>query len=350
MAKSVTPTSSPTFASLRQELRKGITAPVYLLHGEEGYYIDRLVEDFETLVPPEERDFNLYILYGPEVTPEAVMDTCRRYPMMAEKVVVILKEAQSMRTDAINRLHQYVAHPSPSTILAVCCRGEKAKGKDFLAAMKKGGNVIFESKKLTDRTIGPEITNLIKDKGLNIEPKGLTMLRDYIGADLAKLYNEIDKLALVLGKGAMVTPEAIERNIGISKDFNNYELVDALAARDSKKAYRIIEYFKSNPKNNPLPVTTAAIFNYFSSLIILQFCRQKTPQAYMEALGLRNQWQLKNFETGLRNYNAFQTMEIISAIRTFDTRSKGIGSRQNEHALMRDLVFHILTAPGQIKI
>lgn len=340
--------STPTFSELKRQLAaRSSLAPVYLLHGEEGYYIDELVKDFEALVPEEERDFNLYILYAPESGVETVMDICHRYPMMAERQVVIVKEAQAIRADQLNKLHSYVSRPNPTTVLVISCRGAQAKGKDLIAAVKKNG-AIFESKRLSERNVLPVISDLIKEKNLNVDAKALSMLRDYIGTDLSRLYNEIGKLALILGKGAMITPEAIERNIGISKDYNNFELIDAINSRNAAKAFAIIGYFRENPKNNPTVMTVSALFNQFSNLLIYHYTRDKSPSGYMDALGLRSQWALKGYEIAARNYNVRQTIEIISAIREFDTRSKGIGSRQNEYDLLQDLVFHILTARGFI--
>lgn len=340
--------STPTFQELKRQLvARTSLAPVYLLHGEEGYYIDELLKDFEALVPEEERDFNLYVLYAPETGMDAVMDVCHRYPMMAERQVVIVKEAQAIRADHLNKLHSYVERPNPTTVLVIAVRGAQAKGKELLAAVKKNG-VTFEAKRLSERNLVPAISDLIKEKGLNVDPKALSMLRDYIGADLARLYNEIGKLALILGAGAMVTPEAIERNIGISKDFNNFELVDAIVNRNAGKAFAIIEYFRNNPKNNPTVMTVSSLFNQFANLLIYHYTRDKTQAGYMDALGLRATWALRSYETAARNYNVRQTIEIISAIREFDAQSKGIGSRQNEYDLLRDLIFHILTARGII--
>lgn len=340
--------SIPTFSELRRQLAaKANLAPVYLLHGEEGYYIDELVRDFENLVPEEERDFNLYVLYAPESGVETVMDVCHRYPMMAERQVVIVKEAQAIRADQLNKLHSYVAKPNPTTVLVISCRSAQAKGKELLAAVKKNG-VIFESKRLSERNVLPVISDLIKEKKLNVDAKALSMLRDYIGVDLSRLYNEIGKLALILGPGAMITPEAIERNIGISKDYNNFELIDAINSRNAAKAFAIVAYFTDNPKNNPTVMTVSSLFNQFSNLLIYHYTRDKSPSGYMDALGLRSPWALKGYELAARNYNVRQTIEIISAIREFDTRSKGIGSRQNEYALLKDLVYHILTARGYI--
>lgn len=340
--------STPTYSELRRQLAaKTSLAPVYLLHGEEGYYIDELVKDFEALVPEEERDFNLYVLYAPESGVETVMDVCHRYPMMAERQVVIVKEAQAIRADQLNRLHSYVERPTPTTVLVISCRGAQAKGKELLAAVKKNG-VIFESKRLSERNILPVISDLIKEKKLSVDPKALSMLRDYIGVDLARLYNEIDKLALILGPRAMITPEAIERNIGISKDYNNFELIDAINSRNAAKAFAIAEYFRNNPKNNPTVMTVSSLFNQFSNLLIYHYTRDKSQSGYLDALGLKSPWALKGYETAARNYNVRQTIEIISAIREFDTRSKGIDSRQNEYDLLKDLIFHILTARGFI--
>lgn len=340
--------SNPTFSELKRQLAARVKlAPVYLLHGEEGYYIDELVKDFEALVPEEERDFNLYVLYAPESGVEAVMDVCHRYPMMAQRQVVIVKEAQAVRADQLNKLHSYVERPNETTVLVISCRGAQAKGKELLAAVKKNG-VIFESKRLSERNVVPVINDLIKEKGLNVDPKALAMLRDYIGADLSRLYNEIGKLALILGPGAMVTPEAIERNIGVSKDYNNFELVDAIVSRNPAKAFAIVEYFRNNPKNNPTVMTVSSLFNQFSNLLIYHYTRDKSQSGYMDALGMRNAWGLRVYEVAARNYNVRQTIEIISAIREFDARSKGIGSRQNEYDLLKDLVYRILTARGII--
>lgn len=340
--------SNPTFSELKRQLAARVKlAPVYLLHGEEGYYIDELVKDFEALVPEEERDFNLYVLYAPESGVETVMDVCHRYPMMAQRQVVIVKEAQAVRADQLNKLHSYVERPNETTVLVISCRGAQAKGKELLAAVKKNG-VIFESKRLSERNVVPVINDLIKEKGLNVDPKALAMLRDYIGADLSRLYNEIGKLALILGPGAMVTPEAIERNIGVSKDYNNFELVDAIVSRNPAKAFAIVEYFRNNPKNNPTVMTVSSLFNQFSNLLIYHYTRDKSQSGYMDALGMRNAWGLRVYEVAARNYNVRQTIEIISAVREFDARSKGIGSRQNEYDLLKDLVYRILTARGII--
>jgi DNA polymerase-3 subunit delta len=270
-----------------------------------------------------------------------------RVPMMAERQVVILKEAQAIRADQLNKLHRYAAHPLSTTILVICCRGAAAKGKELIAAVKANG-IIFESKKVTDYTVGPLIASYIKTKGMTAEQKSLEMLRDFIGTDLSRLFNEIDKLAQILGARAAITPEAIERYIGVSKEFNSFELVDAIAMHDAAKVYRITEYFRSNPKANPLVLTTAAIFAFFSDLLIAFYTPDKTDQGLMSALKLKSNFQLRRYRTAMTHYNAFQVIEIMGALRDFDAKSKGVGSRLNEHLLFRQLMHHILTAPGKI--
>lgn len=343
------PSTSSEFNRLRRDLRAGKAEPLYLLHGEEGYFIDELVKDFEELLPEADRDFNLYTLYAPETGVETPMDIARKFPMMAERQVVILKEAQAIRADQLAKLVHYAQSPNPTTVFVVCSRGAAVKGKELTGAFKKNG-VVFESKKYRDYEILPVISDLVKSKELNIEPKALEMLRDYIGTDLSRLYNEIDKLSLILGKGAMVTPEAIERNIGISKDYNNYELIDALNARNALKAFKIVHYFRNNPKNNPTVMTVSALFNHFSSILVYHYTADKSRSGYMDALGFNADWQLKRFEPATRAYNVRQSIEIISALRECDTRSKGIDSRQNEYDLLNDLIFRILTARGVIEV
>lgn len=340
------PQPTITYASLRASLAKGQASGSYILHGEEGYFIDQLIALFEGLVAEQDRDFGLFTFYGPTTDPQTIISAARSFPMMIERQVVIVKEAQAMRPDQVNKLAVYLAAPSDTTIFVLAFRGAPVKGKDILSSARKGGAVVFESKKLRENNIGAVIESIVRDKGLTIEPKGISMLSEYIGTDASRLYNEIDKLALVLGKGAMVTPEAIERNIGISKDYNNFELISAVASRDMAKMFTILTYFRSNPKANPTVLTTTVLFNFFSGLLIYHFTSSKSPSDKMNALGLKWQGQLRDYEVGARNYNAFITIGIISELRKFDRMTKGIGSRQNEFDLLHNLLYRILTLRG----
>lgn len=342
------PEAAPTYESLCRQIDNRQLLPVYLLHGEEGYYIDDLARRFEQIVPDDGRDFNLHVLYAPEIEPGYVMDVCSRYPMMSDRQVVILKEAQAAPAAKVNALHRYVARPSASTVLVICFRGAQAKGKELLAAVKANG-VIFESKKLYERNAPAVISGFIKDRGLNVEPRALELLVEYVGTDLSRLHNEISKLASRLQHGATITSQTVEDNIGVSKDYNNFELVDALAVKDAEKVFRIADYFRANPKNNPLVVTAATIFAFFADLMAAFYCRDRSDQALMAELKLRSTFQLRRYRAAMQCYNAFQVIEIIAAIRRYDAMSKGVGSRQSDHQLFRDLLFHILSAPGDIR-
>ncbi|MBD5175019.1 MAG: DNA polymerase III subunit delta [Bacteroidales bacterium] len=338
---------APTFPDIRKALKARRFAPVYLLHGAEGYFIDELVKDFDSILSDDEKVFNQYTLFAPETEPGQVLDVCRRIPMMAEHQVVILKEAQAVRADKLAKLIPYLSSPTPTTILVVCVRGADAK-KDIEKAVVKGGGVVFYSKKVSDYNIPAVIGTYIREKGLSAEQKALEMLRDFVGNDLSRLYNEIDKLATLLPPRAAVTPEVIELNIGVSKEYNTYELVDALAARNAERAFRIAAYFRANPKAAPLVMVAASIFAFFADLLVAYYAADKSDKGLTDELGLRNNFALKRVRLGMSRYNAFQIIEIIGAIRRFDINSKGVLSRQNEHQLFHELIHHILTAPGRI--
>lgn len=330
-----------TFSGIRKQLKSGNAAPIYVLHGAEGYYIDALLRDFESLVPDDEKDFNLYVLYAPETSPDMVVEACLRYPMMADRQVVILKETQSVPASFMEGLAAYAARPNPQTVFVVASRGDTVKGKEFIKAATASKAVFFESKELKDNQIGPVIEEFVRGAGLSVDAKALAMLADHVGSDLSRLHNEVSKITVALPAGATVTPEAVERLIGVSKDFNNFELIDAVARRDTATAFRIAEYFRANPKNNPSILTGIALFGFFSKLLLCWYAPERTEKGMMEATGVRYPSALANYKNGMRSYSARQTINAISAIRRFDTRSKGIGSRANEYDLLRELLFAI---------
>lgn len=334
-----------TFPDLKRRITAKDFAPVYLLHGEEGYYIDALVEMFERSVPEADRDFNLYTFYAPETEMDRVVDTCRRYPMMADRQMVILKEAQGVTANELSKLAPYASNANPTTVLVVCCRGVKNKSKDFEKAVAASGGVVFEAQKLRKPDVA--IQEFITERGLRVEPKGLSMLAEYVGSDLSRLYNEIDKLTVALPKGAMVTPEVIESHIGMSKDYNNFELLNALSTRNVQMAARIVAYFRSNPKNNPVPVTMAMIWGYFSNLLLLLYCRDKSEAALCAQIGRKGNYLTSDYKSGMRQYDAWQLIDIIHQIRLADGASKGIGSRRDAYDVLSDLVFRILTTTGR---
>ena len=336
-----------SFEDIRKSLKKGEIAPVYILHGEEGYFIDALAKDFENLLPEADKEFNQYVVYAPETEPETIINLCRGVPMMADRQVVIVKEAQSARADKLAKLKNYLAAPVSTTVLVICSRGAVLKGKELFDAAKKGGAVIFDSKKIADWNIAAFISEYIRKKGLNADQKAVEMLHDFVGTDLSRLVNEVDKLASLLPPNASITPEAIERNIGVSREYNSFELVDAIAARDPRRVFRILAYFKSNPKAVPLVMATASIFNFFTDLLVAYYTPDRSDAGLMAALGCKP-FALKRIKLGMSRYNALQIVEIIGAIRDFDVKSKGVGSRQNEHELFHQLAYHILSAPGRV--
>lgn len=340
--------SSLTFETLCATLKKGDYKPVYLLHGEERYFTDAVLGCFEKILTEEEKEFNQYTLYGLQTPMEEVIDICRRFPMMADRQVVLLKDAQNVRADQLERLAKYVLNPSPQTILVIAFRGEAAKGRELLAALRKTDAVTFESKKIREADMPGYITDYLNKRGLNVQPKAVEILNGSIGADLSKLFNELDKLVGILGQGATVTPEAVEQHIGVSKDYNPFELVDALAMHDGVKAMRIAGYFRSNPKSAPIPLVTTSIFGLFSDLLVFQSAKDRSDSALLGALGLKWPSQLKRLREASRHYNAWQSIEIIRAIRRFDAQTKGIASRRDSYDLLQELVFRIITAPGTL--
>lgn len=296
-------------------------------------------------MPDEEKDFNLYILYAPQVEPDAVIDACLRYPMMAERQVVILKEAQAAarKADFLNAMAEYARRPNPQTVLVVVGRGAVLTGAAFMNAVKASKGVIFNSPRLWDSQIGPKIDELAAESGLNVDSKARAMLVDHVGTDLSRIVNEVRKLTLVLPRGASITPQVVEKLIGVSKDFNNFELIDALAHRDASKCYRIAEYFRRNPKANPSIVTGVAIFNFFAKLLLAIYAPERSESGLAGAIGSRaGSIEMRNILSAMKMYNARQAITAISACRRFDARAKGVGSRLDEYDLLRELLFVIL--------
>lgn len=339
---------APTLEGICKALKEGNFAPVYVLHGEETYRIDKLAAAFEEILSEDEKVFDQYILYAPDSEPQQLIGICKGIPAIAPRQVVILKEAQSVRPDWLDKLARYVADPVPTTILVVCFRGSAIKGKEFAAAVKKSKAVVFESKGLKEYQAGPFITKIIEERGLVADPKAVSMMLEFVGTDLSRISSEVEKLATALPPGAKVTPETVERHIGVSRDYNAWELVDALAAKNAVKAFRIADYFRNNPKSTPLVMAVASVFNFFADLLTAYYVPGATDEGIMKALKLSNTFALKRIRQGMSCYNAVQVVEIIGAIRQFATESKGVESRQNEHLLFRDLIYHILSAPGRI--
>jgi DNA polymerase III, delta subunit len=317
--------------------------PVYYLMGEEPYYIDKISDYIaENILTDTEKEFNLSVVYGADVDISTIINTAKRYPMMSEYQVVIVKEAQNVRN--MEELAFYLQKPLFSTILVLCHKHGVLDRRKRLAAEVEKNGVLFESSKIKDAQLPAFITSYMKRKGVDLEPKATTMIADFVGTDLSRLTGELEKLIITLPKGSTrVTPEQIEKNIGISKDYNNFELRSALVEKDILKANKIIKYFEENPKTNPIQMTLSLLFNFFSNLMLAYYAPEKSEQGIATMLGLRSAWQSKDYMIAMRKYSAFKTMEVISAIRCADAKSKGVNNASsNDGDILRELIFQIL--------
>ena len=332
-----------TCDDILKELRAKQYRPVYYLMGEEPYYID-LIADYITdnILTETEKEFNLTVVYGADVDIATVINAAKRYPMMSEHQVVVVKEAQNIRN--MEELSYYLQKPLLSTILVICHKhGVLDRRKKLAAEIEKTG-VLFESKKVKDAQLPAFITSYMKRKGIDVEPKATAMLADFVGADLSRLTGELEKLIITLPKGhTRVTPEQIEKNIGISKDYNNFELRSALVEKDVLKANKIIKSFEENPKTNPIQMTLSLLFGFFSNLMLAYYAPEKSEQGIANMLGLRTPWQAKDYLAAMRRYNGVKTMQIIGEIRYADAKSKGVGNPSlSDGDILRELVFKIL--------
>ena len=334
-----------TFEGIMADLKAGNYAPVYYLMGEESYYIDKICDFIaEHALQPEERDFNQTVLFGSDVTAAQVADAARRYPMMAERQVVIVKEAQNLKQT--DQLEKYFKKPMPQTVLVMCHKNGVIDGRkrEYVKSIREVG-VLFESKKLRDRDLPHFIESYLKQREVSIDPKSTQLIADSIGADLSRLTGELDKVIISLPKESRrVTPQVVEDQIGVSREFNSFELRDAIVNRNIFKANQIVKYFDDNPKAGSIYQFLPMLFNYFQNLMIAYYAPQKQSQeGVAEWLELRNPWAAKDYMTGLRNYSGMKVMQIISKIREIDAKSKGLDNPNTPPGeLMKELIFYIL--------
>lgn len=331
-----------TYEEIVRQVQAGDFKPIYYLMGEEAYYIDR-VSDFivQKALTEDERDFNLTILYGPQTTGEDVVNAAKRYPMMAERQVVLVREAQTLEHRDV--LSYYVQKPLMSTVLILCHKNGKLDGRMKLAGDIQKAGILFESRKLYDRELPSFVSSYVRRKHLEIAPDACMILCEHVGADLNRLAGELDKLVVAVGEKKVIDSQLIQDHIGISKDFNGFELVAALAVKDVMKANRIVKYFDSNPKNFALQPVLASMFRFYTNLMIAYYAPVKSEEGIAAWLE-QSVWQIRrDILPAMHHYTAMQVYNILSEIRKTDASSKGVGGQKTSDGdLLKELVFMIL--------
>ncbi len=331
-----------TYEEIISDLRKRIFKPVYFLAGEEPYYIDLITDYIEQNVLPEaDRSFNQMVLYGEDTSVGNIIEISRRYPMMATHQVVIIKEAQVLKK--IEDLAIYVEKPLTSTILVINYKYKTLDKRTRFVKLLSNHAIYFESNRLRDYQVPAWIDRFLMIQGIKSEPDVCAMLTEYLGNDLHKIANELNKLIITLPEGKpVITTNLIEKNIGISKDYNNFELQKAIGERNILKANMIVHHFASSPKDNPITLTIASLFSYFSKLLTYHYLTDKSRNNVAAALNI-NPFFVRDYETAAMKYNVTKTLQVISLLRIFDLKSKGVGDMGSEAGdLLKEMVFKIL--------
>lgn len=315
--------------------------PVYFLMGEESYYIDKISDYIsKNILSTEEKEFNQTTLYGKDIDVATIVSEAKQFPFGSEYRVVIVKEAQDIRS--IDKLESYLDNPSPSTILVICYKYKKIdKRKKFGKELSKK-TVLFESKKLYDNQVPAWIKNYVTELNCSIDDKSCRILTEYLGSDLSKISNELNKLSLNLKSGEQITPKIIEENIGISKDYNIFELQNALGVKDILKSNRIIKHFSENPKNHPFVFTISSLFSYFQKIMIYHNLKDKSKNSAASALGV-NPFFVSSYQIAAKNYSMSKLFKIFTYLKDYDLKSKGLNNPStNESELLKELTFKIL--------
>lgn len=334
-----------TYDSIMRELKDGKYRPVYLLMGDESFFIDK-ISDFiaDNVLTPEEQFFNQNVVFGADVTASQVMDLASGYPVMpAAHRVVVVKEAQAMKQ--LDQLEKYLNRPVPSTILVICYKNGTVDKRKKIVAKASAAGVVFESKKKKDSELPVFIEGYLRLHKAGIEPKAAAMVAEHVGADLNRLVSELDKVLISLPEdNRVVTPEIVEHQIGVSKDFNAFELNRAIIAKDVFKANQIVNYFDKNPKAGSIYSFLPLIFSFFQKLMVAYYAPNRNSEiSVAQHLDLKNQWQARDYMIGMRNYTATKTLQIISKIREIDAKSKGLDNPNTSPGdLMKELLFFIL--------
>jgi DNA polymerase III subunit delta len=325
------------------DIKAGNIMPIYFLMGEEPYYIDKLSDYIEeNVLSEDEKSFNQTVLYGRDITIEDIVGTAKRYPMMADRQVVIVKEAQDL-TKTIDKLESYAENPMPSTVLVICYKYKTLDKRKKVTKLLAKNGLVYESKKLYENQVGQWITRVLQGKGYTIEPKANAMLVEFLGTDLSKINNELEKLQIILQKGSQITAKAIEENIGFSKDFNVFELRKSLGERNQLKSYQIVNYFAENPKDNNIVMVVGLVFSFFIQVLKYHGLKDKNPNNVAKVLGV-NPFFLKDYDIALKNYPMKKVSQIVATMRSIDVKSKGVGANALPlHDLYKEMLLGIFS-------
>jgi len=323
------------------DIKKGNIKPIYFLMGEEPYYIDKISDFIEQNILDEtEKGFNQQVIYGRDSSIENIISSAKRYPMMAERQVLIVKEAQDLSRN-IEKLVSYAENPQLTTVLVLNYKYKKLdKRKKLYKAITKSG-LIFESKKLYENQVSDWIRRVLSGKKYQIEPKAAQMLVEFVGADLSKISNELEKLMTIFSNETIITDIHIEDNIGISKDFNNFELRKSIGEKNIVKANRIINYFIENPKNNPLVMTISLLNSFFTQLLMFHGLQDQSKSSVAKSIGV-SPYFVDEYFLAARNYPMRKVAHIIALVREADVKSKGVGSNQSQSDILKELLFNIV--------
>lgn len=332
------------FNQILTDLKNKKYHPIYFLSGSDPYYIDKISDYIENNVLTEgEKSFNQSVLYGKDIDFKTVVDTARRYPMMSQYQVVIIKEAQDMKD--LKDLQSYIEKPMPTTILVICHKHKSFNAATKFGKLMKKNSVYFASKKLYDNQVPDWIRTYLQSKKLKVSSAAANLMGEYLGTDLSKVSNELDKLVINLQVGTEVTPKHVETQIGISREYNIFELQKALGQRDIQKANRIVNNFIANPKKNPLVLVVGTLFNYFSKIYMFHSVKNESEKVILESIGVRSSYFLREYRIALKNYNYNKTIQVISILKEFDLKSKGVdynSTGKPEGELLKEMIWRIL--------
>ncbi len=322
------------------DLKNGIIKPIYFLSGEESYFIDVLSDYIEdNILTEDEKGFNQTILYGRDVRYDEIVSASRRYPMMAEKQVIIVKEGQDIKGD-MDVFNQYAENPTPTTLLVICYKYRTLDKRKKIYKSLKANGVLLESKKLYDNQVLTWIKAVLHDREYKIEPKAAAILGEFLGTNLSKISNELNKLEIILPKGSTITPSNIEENIGFSKDFNVFELRNAIGERNQFKAYQIVNNFAQNSKENPVAKTLPQVFSFFIQLMKYHGTKDKNPKNVAALLGI-NPYFIKDYDLGIKNYSMKKVSQVLNSLRDIDVKSKGVGASMSQADLYKEMLIKV---------